>query len=393
MNTPCASRVTMSPVRSQPSASIAADGLLGHAPVAGGHRGVAQQQLAAVGVVAVVVDDPSLVDDAELGVLPDRSERAEQPLRRAARSSRTGSRTSRSRRRCGGRTVPRSPAGARAPEPVRCSTAAAELSASSGRSRLAHQDLEHRADRVELGGAVAAGRVEESGRREAREQDQPGAAGERAERRVGLRVDVEQRQRRHQPVGRGQLHPVRETLAGHHIGAMRLRHELGASGRARGGDQAGDVVGASPRRWAAARTRRTGRRRPASTSSSPTVEVRPQLAVGDHRLRTASGRAGRRTRPGWTRGSSVPRSRRATRSPARRAGTAGWCARSRRPGRRGAPRARAAQPPARRPRPPRRRTSARRRRRGSRCRPGRARLRPTAVAGSCGTRSGQTSVR
>ena len=49
-------------------------------------------------------------------------------------------------------------------------------------------------------------------------------------------------QRRHHPVVGGQLHPPREPLAGHHVRAMRLRHQLRASGRPGGRDQHDRVV-------------------------------------------------------------------------------------------------------------------------------------------------------
>ena len=107
---------------------------------------------------------------------------------------------------------------------------------------LAHQDLEHRADRVELGGAVAPGGVEEPAGREAGEQHEARARGDRAQHRVRGRVDVEERQRRHQPVVRGQPEPPGEALGGHRVGAVGLGHELGAPGRARGGDQHRRVV-------------------------------------------------------------------------------------------------------------------------------------------------------
>ena len=67
---------------------------------------------------------------------------------------------------------------------------------------------------------------------------------DRAEHRVGGRVDVKQRQRGHQAVVRPKLHPPREALARHHVGPMGLRDQLGAPGRARGRDEHGRVVGA-----------------------------------------------------------------------------------------------------------------------------------------------------
>ena len=64
---------------------------------------------------------------------------------------------------------------------------------------------------------------------------------------VGVRgrVDVEQRQRRHQPVVGGEPHPVREPLARHHVREVGLHHELGATGGARGRDHHRDVVGST----------------------------------------------------------------------------------------------------------------------------------------------------
>ena len=113
-----------------------------------------------------------------------------------------------------------------------------------GSDRLAHQDLQHRPDGVELGRAVASGRVQEPTGREAWQQDQAGTHRERAEHGVGRRVDVEQRQRGHQPVLGRQLHPVREADPCHRVGAVRLHDQLGLSGGARGGDEHGEVVGA-----------------------------------------------------------------------------------------------------------------------------------------------------
>ena len=54
---------------------------------------------------------------------------------------------------------------------------------------------------------------------------------------------MEERQRGHQPVLGGQLHPPREALAGHRVGAVGLGHELRAPGGAGGRDQHRRVVG------------------------------------------------------------------------------------------------------------------------------------------------------
>ena len=120
------------------------------------------------------------------------------------------------------------------------------MSASSARSRLAHQDLEHRADGVELGRAVTPRRVEEPARREPGTQHQPGADRERPEHGVRRRVDVEQRQRGHHPVRRRQLHPPREALTRPGVGALGLHHQLGASRRPRRRDQHHDVARVDP---------------------------------------------------------------------------------------------------------------------------------------------------
>ena len=53
---------------------------------------------------------------------------------------------------------------------------------------------------------------------------------------------MEQRQRGHQPVGGGQLHPVRETLTRHGVGAVGLHDQLRLPRGARGRDQDRDVA-------------------------------------------------------------------------------------------------------------------------------------------------------
>ncbi len=77
------------------------------------------------------------------------------------------------------------------------------------------------------------------------------ARRDRSEHRVGGRVDVEQGKRRHEPVGGGEAHPVREALPRHHVREMRLHHELGPAGRPRRRDHHRDVVGIDTGRTAA----------------------------------------------------------------------------------------------------------------------------------------------
>ena len=125
----------------------------------------------------------------------------------------------------------------------RCSTSRSGLSASSSRSgwRIRISSIAP----IALNSVAPWRRAESRKRagREAREQHEPGARGDRAEHGVGGRVDVEERQRGHQPVVGGQLHPPREALAGHRVGPVGLGHELRAPGRARGRDQHRRVVG------------------------------------------------------------------------------------------------------------------------------------------------------
>ena len=229
----------------QPAVDERGRGLLRHPPVARRHDRVAQQQLARAAdpdLGAVVVDHAALVDRAEARVLAQRAEGA------------VG-------------------AGAAAPEGavrrLRHAVARGELEAEAPLERevevavgggarvgeaqrgvgvvvalgLAHEDLEHRADRVELGRAVAARRVEESAGREARQQHQPGTGRQRAEHRVRRRVDVEEREPGHHDVVGAQADPRREALAGPGVGALRLHDQLRATGGAGGRDQHRDVVG------------------------------------------------------------------------------------------------------------------------------------------------------
>ena len=165
---------------------------------------------------------------------------------------------------------------------------------------LSHQHLQHRADGVELGRSIATRRVEESAGREPWQQHQPGARRDRAEHRVRRGVDVEERQRGHQPVVAGQPHPVREPLPRHRVGAVGLGDELRAPGGARGGDEhrrvlladlgrrrrrrahglAGDVVD---------REQPGGRGRPRDRL----LDRRPRLGVGDDQVRPGlAGEAG-----------------------------------------------------------------------------------------------------
>ena len=236
----------------QPAVDHRGLGLLGHLPVARRDRRVAQQELADLARrdVAAVVDDPRLVHGAQRGVLPGGAERAEgafavppdQPVRRL-------------RHRVAADHPQAEPLLERLlPLTSRGGAGVAEPQVGLGvvgSDRLPHQDLQHRPDRVELGRAVAAGRVEEATGREAGQQDQAGTRRDRAEHGVGGCVDVEQRQRGHQSVLGRQLHPVREADACHRIGAVRLHDELGPAGRARGGDEDRQVVrpdGRSPDR-------------------------------------------------------------------------------------------------------------------------------------------------
>ena len=225
----------------QPAAHQRRLGLLGHLPVARRERRVAQQQLADLSrrsIEAVVANHASLVHRAERRVLARGAERAEGP--RAVSPDQAV-------RRLGHRVAADHPQA----EPLlerllplasRGGAGVAEPQVGLGvigSDRLPHQDLQHRPDRVELGRAMAAGRVEEPTGGEPGHQDQARSCCERAEHRVGGCVDVEQRQGGHQPVLGRQLHPVREAHPGHRVGAVRLHDELGPPRGARGGDEHG----------------------------------------------------------------------------------------------------------------------------------------------------------
>ena len=217
--------------------------LVRHAPVALHHGRVSQLELAHLAERRrpAVAHDAALVDDAERGVLADAPERA----------VRTGAaRPDRAVRRLGHR-VAADDAKAEALLDLELAllgrrrtrvAQAQRVLGIVGPLRLQHQDLEHRPDRVELGRPVPAGRVDERARREAGQKRQARARADRAEHRIRGRVDVEERQRRHQAVVGGELHPPREALAGHRVGAVGLGHELGAAGRAGGGDEDGRIV-------------------------------------------------------------------------------------------------------------------------------------------------------
>ena len=188
-------------------------------------------------------------------MLADGAERAERPGAVRPDQCRTATRTSRSRRRSAGRSAARSRAAAASAGQGRCSRGAAALSASSGALRLAHQDLEHRADRVELGGAVPPGRVEErrSPRTAAAARGPPAPRREPSTEYAGALMwnsgsDVISRS------SAAELHPPREALAGHRVGPVGLRHELRPPGRPRRRDQHRRVV-----RAAAAAARGAGR--------------------------------------------------------------------------------------------------------------------------------------
>ena len=234
----------------QPAVHHGGRGLLRHLPVARRDHRVAQQQLADLAladVVAVVVDHPRLVDHAQHRVLPHRAERAERPgpvpPDQAVR---------RLRQRVAAHDPQPEPALERLLPLLRRGRAGvAEPQRGVGvvrALRLPHQDLEHRADRVELGRPVPARRVQEAAGREPRQQHQPGAARQRPQHRVGRCVDVEQRQRRHQPVVGRELHPEREALAGHGVGTLRLHHQLRPPGGPRRRDQHRQVVRLDARR-------------------------------------------------------------------------------------------------------------------------------------------------
>ena len=152
------------------------------------------------------------------------------------------------------------------------------------------------------------------------QQHQAGPAGQRAHDRVGRRVDVEQRQRGHHPVGGGQLHPEREPLAGHRVRPVGLDDQLGPPGRAGGRDEHGRVAGldapASSRVPRAAAASCPGSAQPAAPARRCRARARPlrphrrrrgcarlrgqagQPAVGDQRPRAGlaeqPGQLGRR---------------------------------------------------------------------------------------------------
>ena len=182
-------------------------GFVGHLVVAAHDHRIAQLELAGTSdahVGAFVVEDPRVVHVTELRMLTHRPERAErtravrpdQPVRRLRERVPAHDLDPETRLHlllalALGRR-------ARVAEPQR-------IVGVVGALRLTHEDLEHRADRVELGGLERAGRVEEATRGEPGQKGEARTGRDRSERRVRGRVDVEQRQRRHEPVVSGEL--------------------------------------------------------------------------------------------------------------------------------------------------------------------------------------------
>ena len=126
------------------------------------------------------------------------------------------------------------------------------------------------------------------------------------EHRVGRGVDVEQRQRGHQPVVGRQLHPPREALAGHRVGAVGLGHELRAPGGARGRDEHRRVV----RAGGARPPRSPGEPEPNSCSTSSRDDQRGLDLVDQARelgLARCWGRPARRSPPDRTAASQANR--------------------------------------------------------------------------------------
>ena len=118
---------------------------------------------------------------------------------------------------------------------------------------LSHQDLEHRAYGVELGRLVAAGGGDEIAGGEARKEHETPAGHDRAQRRIRRSVDVEQRQRGHEPVFVREPEPVREALARHDVGEVGLHDQLGSTRGAGRRDHDGEVAFVDVRRTAAVR--------------------------------------------------------------------------------------------------------------------------------------------
>ena len=81
----------------------------------------------------------------------------------------------------------------------------------------------------------------EPGRAEALDDDDRAAAADGAHGRVGLRVDVKQRQARVEPRAALEAEPPRVRLAGEDVGAVRLLHDLRVACRPGGEDEADRV--------------------------------------------------------------------------------------------------------------------------------------------------------
>ena len=229
----------------EPAVDDGGSGLLRHLPVPGRDRGVAQQQLTGLTgahVPAVLVDHAGRVDRAEPRVLPGGAEgperaRAMSPDQAVGRLRHAvAAHDSQAEALLEGLLPGAGGGGAGVAQPQR---GVGVVRA----HRLAPQDLQHRTDGVELRRPVPPRAVQEAAGREPGQQHQTGTAGQRPQHRVGGRVDVEQRQRGHQPVVARELQPVGEAFAGHGVGTVRLHDQLRASGCPRCRDEHGEVVG------------------------------------------------------------------------------------------------------------------------------------------------------
>ena len=154
-------------------------GLLGHVPVPAHHRRVSQLELADLAVrdIAPLGNHARLVHRSQARVLPDRPERAERSRSvgpdHAVRRLRERVPTDDSKAKSLFHLDLPCPGWRRA-----CVTQAKRRIGIVISLRLAHEDLEHRPDCVELRGAVPPRRVQERARREPREQHESGPRGE-----------------------------------------------------------------------------------------------------------------------------------------------------------------------------------------------------------------------
>ena len=163
---------------------------------------------------------------------------------RAARSARTATPTSRSRTRPAARTA-RSNASCHSRVGRRAGVAEPQRRCRRRRARSGWRI------RISSIAPIALNSVAPWRRAESRKplaenrgsRTRPAPARERAQHRVGRRVDVEQRQRVISRSSAVQLHPVREALAGQGVGAVGLHDQLRPPGGARGRDQHRQVVG------------------------------------------------------------------------------------------------------------------------------------------------------